>query len=77
MPHIDRRSAVLPDVTHMVQQGLVGAGLGALLGKAVVRRMERRRGELSAASVRDLEISWASRMAILFVVVDLARELGS
>jgi hypothetical protein len=36
----------------------MGAGLGAIAGKVVVSRAERRRGELPPHEVRQVEVAW-------------------
>ena len=40
------------------QEGLIGAGIGALFGRFMVQRAERRGGELSPRRVRQLDFRW-------------------
>lgn len=49
--------AVLLDLRFM-QEGLVGAGIGALFGRYLIHRAERRDGELSPKRVRQLDFRW-------------------
>jgi len=48
----------LIDLGQIVQVGLIGAGVGTIASKAVVDRSERRRGELPARRIRDIEFAW-------------------
>jgi hypothetical protein len=41
-----------------MQDWLIGAAAGGIVGKAVVHGMERRLGELPAARVRHVEFVW-------------------
>lgn len=40
------------------QDALIGAGIGSIVGKAIVHRAEKRGGELPAWRVRQLEVTW-------------------
>jgi hypothetical protein len=42
----------------ILQDGLMGAGVGAIAAKALVHRMERRGRELSPLRVRQVEFVW-------------------
>jgi hypothetical protein len=41
-----------------LQEGLIGAAVGALIGKVFIRRAEQRGDELSPRRVRQLELRW-------------------
>jgi hypothetical protein len=42
----------------LVNDTLLGAGFGAIVGKFIVHRVERRRGEIPARRVRQLDLRW-------------------
>jgi hypothetical protein len=42
----------------LLTDAMIGAGAGVLVGKLLVYRLERRRGELPAPRVRQLEWTW-------------------
>ena len=50
---------------------MIGAGAGALAGKFIVRRLERRGDELPAARVRQLEWTWTGLGIALAVALYL------
>jgi hypothetical protein len=61
----------LLDPTRVLQDVLLGAGFGAVLARIVVHRMERRRGELSARQIRELEVRWTCALSLAGVVLSL------
>ncbi len=46
------------DRVPLLTDAMIGAGAGVLVGKLLVYRLERRRGELPAKRVRQLEWAW-------------------
>jgi len=41
-----------------LSDALIGLGIGTVVGKLTVRRLERRHGELPAARIRHIETVW-------------------
>lgn len=54
---------------------LIGAGLGALLGKLVIGSLERGGRELSGPRARQLDRAWIGAGIALVLGIDLATEL--
>lgn len=48
------------DKVPLLQDVLIGAGAGALLGRFLVYRLERSRGEVDPARVRQIEWTWTA-----------------
>jgi hypothetical protein len=61
----------LLDLAPMLQAGLIGAGVGAIVGRVVINRLERRSGELAGRRVRELDVRWTLGTAILFFLGSL------
>ena len=56
---------------------VIGIAVGTLVGKLVVRRYERRSGEISAMRVRQLEAAWILAWVGLSLAVGAVLELLS
>ena len=56
---------------------LIGAGMGTLVGKAVIRRAETSRGELPAPRVWHIDLVWAYAGGAFGFVVSLIVRLAS
>jgi hypothetical protein len=59
------------DFAGVLQDGLIGAGIGAIAAKALVHRMERRSGELSPARIRQVEFAWIGTGAAFVLMLSL------
>lgn len=55
------------DKLPLLTDALIGAGAGVLIGKLLAYRLERRRGELPARRVRQIEWTWTV-VGIVFAV---------
>jgi hypothetical protein len=69
-------AAALRDLT-IFQDALLGLGLGTLIGKLLVRRQERRRGDqLPPDDVRRIETAWMLAGVVFSVAAGLVVPLG-
>ena len=59
------------DQLPLLTDAMIGAGAGAIAGKFIVRRLERRGDELPAARVRQLEWTWTGLGIALAVALYL------
>ena len=57
------------DKLPLLTDALIGAGAGVLVGKLLVRRLERRHGELASPRVRQLEWTWTAVGITLAIAV--------
>jgi hypothetical protein len=58
----------LLDLARVVQDGLIGAGIGAVAGRVVISRRERRGGELKGQRIRQIEVNWTLALAFFAVL---------
>ena len=63
------------DAIPVVQDTLIGAGIGTLAGKLAIRRLERRHGELASRRVREIEAAWITALAGCGAALSLAAEI--
>jgi hypothetical protein len=61
----------------LLRDTLIGAGMGTLVGKAVVRRADTTGGELSAPRVRHIDLVWTYAGGAFGFVASLIIRLAS
>jgi hypothetical protein len=59
------------DVGGLFRDFLAGAGIGAIVGRILIARLERRGGELVPPRVRHIELTWTCGSAFLGFLVHL------
>jgi hypothetical protein len=64
-------TVALLDLSSVMQDGLIGAGSGAIVSRIFIHRSERRSGELPPRRVRQLEVRWTCALASAFFLVSL------
>lgn len=76
LPVLAANAFALLEPARLLQDGLIGAGIGAIAAKAVVHRIERRGRELPAARVRQLELIWIGVWGGFAFLLSLGFQVG-
>jgi hypothetical protein len=66
----------LLEPARVLQDGLIGAGIGAIVSKAIVHRAERIRGELPPQRVRQIDLVWIGLLGGLALLLSLGARVG-
>lgn len=59
-----------------LSDALIGLGIGTLVGKLAVQRLERRSGELTAVRIRQIETRWVGSSVVAALFFRIASELS-